>query len=468
MKALRGILRWLISAVILPLAAFFIQLVFWPTLSPYGWILFFPTVFIAASIGGFARGVGATLALSSLEWWRFAPLHGTLAKDNPRYLLVTGIYVALGIALSGLQGRLRRADQGRATALAESERSNAQLKQLLNQRAIFTALIENSSDFISIADSQGTPLYLNPAGRRMVGLPSDAPVTSTHILEYYPPELRVFASDVILKTVLDQGRWEGESYFRNWQTEQPISVSDTHFLIRAPDSGRVLGMGTVTRDISEVRRIRNELETANRELRGASRKQQFLAEAGALLVSTLDYEEILTSLLHLAVRELADVCSVDLFDDGNELRRLRIACRDPSLEWACEILRAAPPDRNRPHPAWSIFQTRRPVLMERLSPELAASLAQDDPERLRALRAIDPKSAITVPLLAHGRIIGMMGWVSSAPLHPYGGDDVRVAEALALRAAMAIENARLYRAVQRALHSRDEVLGIVAHDLRNL
>lgn len=199
----------------------------------------------------------------------------------------------------------------------------------------------------------------------------------------------------------------------------------------------------------------------------AQDRQRLLAEAGAILVSTLDYDEILTSLARLAVREFADLCSVDVFEASGEIRRIQVITRDPSLQWACEILRAAPPDRSRPHQVWSILQTRQPILMECLSPETAGSFAQDNPDRLRAIRAIDPKSAITVPLLAHGQVIGMVGLVSSAPSRRYSAEDVRVAEALALRAAFAIENARLYGTAQRALQARDEVLGIVAHDLRN-
>lgn len=466
MNRLRGVLQALFNAVILALGAFVIQLLIWPILSPYAWVLFFPTVFLAAAVSGFVSGVAATLTSSLLLWWRFVPPEGALVKGNPKYLLSAGIIVALGIALSALQGRLRRASQARATALAESESSNVQLKQLLNQRAIFTALIENSSDFIGIADPQGVPLYINPAGRRMVGLAPDFPVSGTHILEYYPTEQRVFVSDVIMKTVLEQGRWEGETYFRHWRTEHAIAVSDTHFVIRSPDGGRTLGMGTITRDISEIKRIRDELEASNQRLERANRAQQFLSEAGTILASKLDYEEILTTLVRLAVHEFADVSSVDIFEDRG-IFRLRMACRDPSLEWACEILRDLPPDRRRPHPVWSTFQTQRPIVMESISPEMAASFAQGSPERLRAVRALDPRSAITVPLLTHGKVFGIFTVVSLSPSQHYTTDDVHLIEALALRAAVAIENARLYEAAQRALRARDEMLGIVAHDLRN-
>ncbi len=207
--------------------------------------------------------------------------------------------------------------------------------------------------------------------------------------------------------------------------------------------------------------------THSKQLSRVNQEQKFLAEAGAILVSTLDYDQTLTSVARLAVREFADVSFVDLIEESGEIRRLRAASRDPSLDWACAILTNAPLDRNRPCLTWRTLETQRPIMMESLSPETVDSFAQDSPGRLRALRAIDPKSAITVPLMADGRVVGILAFVSSGSSRRFTADDLRLAEALAHRASLAIEKARLYRAAQQALQARDEVLGIVAHDLRN-
>ena len=94
------------------------------------------------------------------------------------------------------------------------------------------SFFENSPDFIGIADPNGKPVYVNPAGRRMVGLPADYPVENTEIPEYYSPDQRAFASDVIVRSMIEQGRWRGETYFRHWQTQEAIPVSDEHFMIR--------------------------------------------------------------------------------------------------------------------------------------------------------------------------------------------------------------------------------------------
>ncbi|HEX4997522.1 MAG TPA: PAS domain S-box protein [Terriglobia bacterium] len=139
-------------------------------------------------------------------------------------------------------------------------RDISERRQAEDELRVFVSFLENSSDFIGIADPAGKPIYLNPAGRRLVGLSPEFPVERVAIQDCYPPELRSFATDVILKTMMERGQWTGETYLRHWQTEEAIPVSDTHFLIRDADGERILGMGTITRDISEARRITRERE----------------------------------------------------------------------------------------------------------------------------------------------------------------------------------------------------------------
>jgi PAS domain S-box-containing protein len=129
-----------------------------------------------------------------------------------------------------------------------------------DQRQVLVSLLDNSVDFIGIADPTGKPIYLNAAGRRMIGLAPDFPVEDLQIQDCYPPEIRSFVSDVLLKTMLERGVWSGDTFFRHFETNEPIPVSDTHFLIRDASGERILGMGTVTRDISETQRNADERE----------------------------------------------------------------------------------------------------------------------------------------------------------------------------------------------------------------
>ena len=149
---------------------------------------------------------------------------------------------------------------------------------ILEDRRIFAALVENSSDFIGIADPAGTPVYLNPAGRRMVGFGPDFPIETTQILEYYPEDQHDFVQTQIMPTVMTEGQWRGETYFRHWTTGQAIPVSDEHFVITAAETGEVLGLGTITRDISEIRQAREDAEAANTHLRAANEQITVLYE----------------------------------------------------------------------------------------------------------------------------------------------------------------------------------------------
>ena len=145
-------------------------------------------------------------------------------------------------------------------------RDISERKRIEDERQVFVSFLENSSDFIGIADPKGKPVYVNPAGRRMVGLPADYPVENTQIPEYYPPDQRAYASDVIVRSMVEHGHWQGETYFRHWQTQEAIPVSDEHFMIRDPETGRLLGMGTVTRDVSDVRRSQAQLRQSEERL----------------------------------------------------------------------------------------------------------------------------------------------------------------------------------------------------------
>ncbi len=200
------------------------------------------------------------------------------------------------------------------------------------------------------------------------------------------------------------------------------------------------------------------------EEKRAEEAERFLAEAGTLLGSSLDYEETLESVARLAVRSLADYCVVDIAGAEGSLRRLQVAAgAAANEEAACELLRH-PLDREHPHLSLEVLRTRQPTLVPEITDELLRSLAQDE-EQLRSLRALEAISYMAVPLLAREHFLGTLVFISSQ--RRYGPEDLRLAEELARRASLAVDDARLYREAQEALRARDDVLRVVSHDLRN-
>ncbi|OJH40898.1 GAF domain-containing sensor histidine kinase [Cystobacter ferrugineus] len=193
---------------------------------------------------------------------------------------------------------------------------------------------------------------------------------------------------------------------------------------------------------------------------------RFLSEVGTRLASTLDHEQTLTNIATLAVGALADCGLLALEADEWRPRRLKVIHRDADKAPLVEALERTALERRGPSLLSSLLETRRPWVLSDVSTGSLASLARSE-EHLRLLLELSPRSLMGLPLLVHGSFMGTLVLVSSAPHPAYGEMDLRLAEELARRAALALQSARLYRAAREATQARDDVLAVVAHDLRN-
>lgn len=217
-------------------------------------------------------------------------------------------------------------------------------------------------------------------------------------------------------------------------------------------AGEIVAIGALVTDIT-ARRHDEEV-------------RRFLAEAGELLVASLDYRTTLESVAKLAVPYLADWCSINLVEEDEALVSVAISHADPTkVELARKLRRHYPLDANSNRVVNRVLRTGRPELMPEVDPGVISATSVDDAD-VELLSALQPVSYICVPLVARGRTLGAITFLSAESGRTYGEPDLAVALDLARRAALAVDNARLYREARRAIETRDRFLTIAAHELR--
>ena len=199
----------------------------------------------------------------------------------------------------------------------------------------------------------------------------------------------------------------------------------------------------------------------------AEEEQHFLAEAGTLLTTPLDYELRLDRLVHLAVPYLADWCVVDMVQEDGSIRRLAVAHVEPDKEdLALELRRHYPLLRlNTAHTITKVLHSGQPWFDPHISDTRLAAEARDA-YHLDLLRRLGYKSEMVVPLIARDRPIGTLTFVMGPSGRQHTPRQLKLAEELARRAALAIDNAWLYQQAQAAVQVRDEFLSIASHELK--
>ncbi len=217
-------------------------------------------------------------------------------------------------------------------------------------------------------------------------------------------------------------------------------------------SGAVDGFVALVQDISAERRREEKL--------------QFLAEASATLISSLEYEETLRKLATLAVPRLADWCAIEMLQGEGRSEQLAVAHVDPAKVADAWALRERyPVDWSQRFGLPEVLRTGRSEIYEEIPEALLTRSAVDD-EHLAVIRALGLRSALIVPLIARGRILGAITLVHAESGRRYDAADLALVEDLAARAALAVENARLYREAREAVQRRDDFLSVASHELK--
>lgn len=315
----------------------------------------------------------------------------------------------------------------------------------------FEAIVGALSDPVTIRSRDHQLVYANPAALSQLGMESIEQLRSTppaEIMSNYRvlsadgreitmseiPSVRILsgeqAAPLLIQTV---NRTTGVV---RWSLLKAAAVFD--------EQGEVEATITLIEDLTEQQR--------------AERNATFLSRASDVLASSLDYERTLTNVAQLVVPEIVDWCAVDLFDERGDRIPVAVAHVDPArVELARQLREYQPGPIDRDRGLGLVLRTGKPVLYPEVPDELLAQTAVDE-HHLELLRAVEMRSVAIVPMRAANRTFGAMTLVSAESGRVLDRADMDLAEQIAARAAVAIENARLFSERSRIAHTLQQSL----------
>jgi PAS domain S-box-containing protein len=351
------------------------------------------------------------------------------------------------------------------TDVTALRRLEAQEQALRESEARFSGIVEMASDAIISVDSEQRIVMFNQGASQIFGYTPDE-ILGAPLGALLPADARTEHRgqiDRFLDSPVVSRAMGARRSIRGLRRDGSEFAAEAS-IVKLTVAGEVRAT-VLLRDVSDRVRF-----TTN---------QTLLANLEQALAASLDLDPTLDALISAVLPHLADVAIVDLLDDdAGVIRRVRF--HGPEIDGPAPILAqgedgeeaggtfdgVAPTTRE-------VMDTLEPILLPVLTTDAMAGIAVH-PERMARL---EPRSAIGVPLIARGRCFGVIYLVRCGPAEPRPGrpflhlpfdpEDLALAKEIGLRAGMGIDNAKLYRDARRAVDARDEVLGIVSHDLGN-
>nr|MBA2556291.1 PAS domain S-box protein [Chloroflexota bacterium] len=310
---------------------------------------------------------------------------------------------------------------------------------MLSSRDDLAVVLDSVANGITVQDRAGRLVYANMAAARLLGFatpgellanPTEGILGRFTLLdesgnpfpaERLPGRRALAGEDEPAVTLCFRDLSRGEEH---WSSVRATPVRD--------ENGRVILAVNVWHDVTADKREEH--------------RQSVLAEAGELLASSLDVETTLVNVARLAVPRLADWCAIHLVRDDDALAPLVVAHADEErTTWARQLQERYPVDPAASYGVSHVLRTGRPQLTPEITDDMLVATARD-PEHLRILRRVGLRSAIIAPLRAGEHSLGALTLVTAESDRRYDEHDLRLANELARRAAIAIENAHLHAA----------------------
>ncbi len=360
------------------------------------------------------------------------------------------VVTAAIVTVDDVTERHRLERERSAALLAEREarlRAEALARDLARSEERFRSLVETSSQAIWTTDWSGRVVTPAPGWAALTGQTAEETLGHGWLNAIHPSDVGA------LEHMLRQGLRSGKALSAVCRVRRPDGVWLECVARGVPlldEEGRVREWVGTLRDVSVERREEAAL--------------RLLSSTGAELSSTLDVAETLEAVTRLAVPALADFCIVDaLREDGTRERVAVGHARAEDAEVAEQVRRAGPASGG---PLAEALQRLEPVLIPVVNAAEVLDATARDASHREVLSGIKGRSLLAVPLLARGRPLGVIGFFYAHSDRRYGPLDVALAQEVCRRAALAIDNAKLYQRAEEANRAKDEFLATVSHELR--
>jgi signal transduction histidine kinase/PAS domain-containing protein len=423
-------------------------------------LLFTPSVLLAAMVGGRNAGLFATLlSILAAEVVFREEAH---SRWEPFELVRLTLFAMSGATISIMSGHLQKARaraESRADAAGEradelaaaravAERRAAELDALFDVSPVGLARTDDPQCLhISVNRNLAARLGVSPTGSASLSAPTgDQPpfrVTRFDGTPLTPHELPLQTAARTKLPVVD-------AEFAAVRDDGRGVVMQAHAVPLFDERGEARGAIGVFNDISEQRR--------------SAAEQHFLADASRQLSASLDYEETLRRVVALAVPEMADWSVLDVMDADGQLTRLGSVHRDAAAQAWLDARSSLQADPAGALPL-TLTAIAQPSLMRQVNDDGLRALGAAQ-WQIDAARPLGVASALVVPLTLHGATLGAFAWMRGQARTPFDERDLTLAEEVGRRAAMAIEHARLYREAQSANRLKDEFVATLSHELR--
>jgi PAS domain S-box-containing protein len=333
-----------------------------------------------------------------------------------------------------------------------SERKQAE-DALRQSKARFRLMVESAKEYaIFTLDLNGTITSWNSGAQRLLGYQETEIIGCNSRVIFTPEDAERGEAERERQTALTQGRAENE----RWHVRKDGSRFWGSGLVMPlqTDAGITQGLVKIMQDKTQSRQ--------------AAEREQFLAQSSAALAASIDYKTTLTTIARLAVPFLADYCFFDVVNANGQIDRVAWYAADPAMQgWFDGVQQFIPPQDFDSHPVAHVLQSGNAHFIPEATQEWMQSAATS-PAHLQFMQQCQLRSLITVPLkIAHQPLGALTFCFTTHSDRHYTQTDLTLAEELARRAALALDNAKLYHQAQEANRIKDEFLAVLSHELRS-